>query len=86
VKTTKNLDQLQNVIFVAVTLSRVTIWLETVIIFSGGSAQKCYLLFRLTDKIPVIFHNLRGYDSHLIMEHIGKFKQPVGLIPNNMEK
>jgi hypothetical protein len=36
--------------------------------------------------IPVVFHNLRGYDSHLIMQEIGKFKMEVNVIPNNMEK
>ena len=51
-------------------------------------------------KIPVIFHNLRGYDSHFIMQEIGAivknhtFKNKKGeekqmninAIPNNMEK
>ena len=51
-------------------------------------------------KIPVIFHNLRGYDSHFIMQEIGnivknytfknkkgKMKQMnINCIPNNMEK
>ena len=26
----------------------------------------------LTDKILIIFHNLRGYDSHFIMQTIGE--------------
>ena len=34
----------------------------------------------------VIFHNLRGYDSLLIMQEIGKFNKDVNVIPNNMEK
>ena len=32
--------------------------------YRGSAHQDCNLNFRLTDKIPVIFHNLRGYDSH----------------------
>ena len=27
---------------------------------------------QLTDNIPIIFHNLRNYDSHFIMQEIGK--------------
>ena len=34
----------------------------------------------------MVFHNLRGYDSHLIMQEIGKFGLEVNVIPNNMEK
>ena len=50
--------------------------------------------------MPVIFHNLRGYDSHFIMQQIGEIakkhgytnkkgeKQDLNInaIPNNMEK
>ena len=54
--------------------------------YRGSAHQLCNRNFRLTDKIPVIFHNLRGYDSHFIMQEIGKFKQDINVIPNNMEK
>ena len=38
-------------------------------------------------KIPVVFHNLRGYDSHLILQAIGKFgKKNISCIPNTIEK
>ena len=51
-------------------------------------------------KIPVIFHNLRGYDSHFIMQKVGEVvknntytnkrgeecKMNINVIPNNMEK
>ena len=38
----------------------------------GSAHQDCNLNFQLTDKIPVVFHNLRGYDSHFIMQNIGE--------------
>lgn len=41
-------------------------------------------------KLPVIFLNLRGYDSHFIMQDIGKIskenKLDINYIPNNTEK
>ena len=40
----------------------------------------------MTKKIPVIFHNLRGYDSHLIIKEISKFDVKVSVIPNGLEK
>ena len=43
--------------------------------FRGSAHQKCNLKLRIKPediKIPVIFHNLRGYDSHFIMQQIGK--------------
>ena len=58
--------------------------------YRGSAHQKCNINYKLTEKIPVIFHNLRGYDSHLIMQEIaniaGKFKKKINVIPNNMER
>ena len=42
--------------------------------FRGSAHQDCNLKLQIkpeTIKIPVIFHNLRGYDSHFIMQQIG---------------
>jgi len=40
--------------------------------YRGSAHESCILNFELTDKISVIFHNLRGYDSHFIMQQIGR--------------
>ena len=40
--------------------------------YRGSTHQDCNPNFQITDKIPVIFHNLRGYDSHFIMQEIGE--------------
>ena len=54
--------------------------------FRGAACNDCNLKLRLTRKIPVIFHNLRGYDSHLLMQKLGQFNKKINIIPNNMEK
>ena len=36
--------------------------------YRGSAHEACNLNFKLTDKIPVIFQNLRGYDSHFITQ------------------
>ena len=70
--------------------------------YRGSAHQECNLKLRINPKeikIPVIFHNLRGYDSHFIMQEIGaivknntytkngkEMKMNINAIPNNMEK
>ena len=70
--------------------------------YRGSAHQECNLKLRIPEniKIPVIFHNLRGYDSHLIMTEIGSIvkkhtykdskgrevEMQIAVIPNNMEK
>ena len=34
----------------------------------------------------MVFHNLRSYDSHLLMQAISKVKGTITCIQNNMEK
>ena len=71
--------------------------------YRGSAHQECNLKLRVNPeevKIPVIFHNLRGYDSHFIMQEIGAIvnkhayinkkgkeqQMKINVIPNNMEK
>ena len=54
--------------------------------FRGAAHNECNLNYKFTGKIPVVFHNLRGYDSHLIMSAIGKTNKKINCIANNMEK
>ena len=41
---------------------------------------------QLTKNVPKIFHNLNGYDSHLMFCEINKFDVKVSVIPNGLEK
>ena len=41
--------------------------------FRGAAHRKCNANLKLTKKVPVIFHNLRCYDSHLIFNELDKF-------------
>ena len=71
--------------------------------YRGSAHRECNLKLSIKPdelKIPVIFHNLRGYDSHFIMQEIGeivkkhtytnkkgkKCQMDINAIPNNMEK
>ena len=52
-----------------------------------GSAHSGYIInLKLTKKVPVLFHNLRGCDSHLIMQEIDRFDVVISVIPNRLEK
>ena len=54
--------------------------------YRGAAHWSCNINLKLTKKIPVIFPNLRGYDSHLIIKEIGQFDVKVSIIPNGLEK
>ena len=40
----------------------------------------------MTKEVPVIFHNVRGYDSRLIFRELDKFDVKISVIPNGLEK
>ena len=46
----------------------------------------CNINFQLTKKVPVVLHNLKGYDRHLIFSELDKFDVKVNVIPNGLEK
>ena len=46
----------------------------------------CNVNFEMTKKVPVIFHNLEGYDSHLIFKELSRFNVKISVIPNGLEK
>ena len=54
--------------------------------FRGAAHWDCNINFQLTKKVPVIFHNLKGYDSHLIFSELNKFNLNINVIPNGLEK
>ena len=54
--------------------------------YRGAAHFSCNTNLKLSKKVPVIFYNLRSYDSHLITKEIGKFDVKVSVIPNGLEK
>ena len=54
--------------------------------FRGAAHRSYNLNFKLTKKVPVILHNLRGYDSHIIFNELDKFTVKIKVIPNGLEK
>ena len=53
--------------------------------YRGAAHWSCNEI-KLSKKIPVIFHNLKGYGSHLTIKEISKFDVKVSVIPNGLEK
>ena len=54
--------------------------------YRGSAHRDCNINVKLNHKIPVVFHNLKNHDSHLIMQELDKFNSKVNVIPNGLEK
>ena len=54
--------------------------------FRGAAQWGRNINLQLTKKVPVIFHNLRGYDSHLIFYELKKIDVKLDAIFNRLEK
>ena len=54
--------------------------------YRGAAHNSCNLKYRKPKFIPVVFHNLSGYDSHLFIKNLGFTAGNIDCIPNNEEK
>ena len=54
--------------------------------YRGALHSKCNLRLKSSRTIPVFFHNLTGYDSHLFVKRLADTKGKVDCIPHNEEK
>ena len=54
--------------------------------FRGAAHNGCNINYKLPKFIPVVFHNLSGYDAHLFIKKLGLEDGKISCIPNNEEK
>ena len=60
--------------------------------YRGPAHNACNVNFNYKNwKLPVIFHNLKNYDSHFIIQHVGKLQdrlngKDIQIIPTTMDK
>ena len=54
--------------------------------YRGAAHNSCNIMYRKPKFIPVVFHNLSGYDSHLSIKNLGYTPGNIDCIPNNEEK
>ena len=57
-------------------------------LYQGAAHNNCNLKYRIPDHIPIVFHNLSGYDAHLFIKELGKRfnKNDIGVIAENKKK
>ncbi len=54
--------------------------------YRGAACDKCNLRMRVPKFVPVLFHNLEGYDSHLFVRSLGLEEGDIKCIPKTDEK
>ena len=54
--------------------------------FRGVAHWSFNINLQLTKNVPIIFHNLRGYGSHLSFCELTKLDVKINVIPNRLEK
>ena len=48
--------------------------------YRGPAHRNCNLRYKIPSHIPVIFHNLSGYNAHLFIKELGKETNKIGVI------
>ena len=53
--------------------------------YRGAAHYGCNLRCKIPSYIPVVFHNLAGYDAHLFIRELAKYTKDTGVIAKNTE-
>ena len=55
--------------------------------YKGAAYSQCNLKLKIPKKLPIIFHNIEGYDGHLVFEELNNFNNiDIQVIPKTIEK
>ena len=54
-------------------------------LYRGPAHSLCNLRYKIPSYIPVVFHNLSGYDAHLFIRELGAHTSEMGVIMKNKE-
>ena len=54
--------------------------------YRGAAHNSCNLMCRKPMVLPVIFHNLQGYDAHLFIKQLARLEGDLNCIPSTEEK
>ena len=54
--------------------------------YRGPAHMKCNLMYKISPYIPIVFHNLSGYDAHLFIKELASLTDAsIGVIAKNTE-
>ena len=54
--------------------------------FRGAAHNNCNLKLKIPRKLPIFFHNLQGYDGHIIFKEPNNFDVDISVIPKGIDK
>ena len=54
--------------------------------FRGAKHKKYNINLRLPRNLPIILHNLQGYDGHIIFKEFNNFDVDIDVIPKGIDK
>ena len=54
--------------------------------YRGAAHYFCNIDSKISKNVPVMFRNLKGYGSHLIIKELSGFNVKISVIPNGLEK
>ena len=54
-------------------------------VYRGAAHFGCNLRYKIPNYIPVVFHNLAGYDTHLFIRELAKYTTDIGVIAKSIE-